>query len=203
MESLAYWQQVQQSHPILLTYAQTMDGVMGYNGPLALSNTQAMKMTHLIRHCYDGIVVGINTVLLDDPILTCRADLPNPSSPRPIVMDRQLRFPLSSRLASRSPILVHSSSSKDTMHLTSKGIDCIYCPDLTQLMTLLTPFGIQSIMIEGGPTVLQSFSAISNSYVITVKKTILGEGTRVQHTVDLKNSQMVDLNDNLIIMQLQ
>ena len=83
---------------VTLSYAQSWDGSITTipGESLALSSETGMQMTHQLRSLHDGILVGIGTVLADDPRLTVREWTGN--DPQPIVLDSQLRIPSSSRL---------------------------------------------------------------------------------------------------------
>ena len=88
---------------VTLCFAQSVDGSIapprGYSGDrLLLSGPESMRMTHRLRAWHDGILVGIGTVILDDPSLTVR--LCPGASPQPIIVDKDLRTPLTSRLMS-------------------------------------------------------------------------------------------------------
>ncbi|KAJ1674886.1 2,5-diamino-6-(ribosylamino)-4(3H)-pyrimidinone 5'-phosphate reductase [Spiromyces aspiralis] len=57
---------------VTVSFAQSLDGKLGMDGfQLALSSDESMAMTHQLRCVHDGILVGINTVINDDPRLTC------------------------------------------------------------------------------------------------------------------------------------
>ncbi|KAF9294228.1 2,5-diamino-6-(ribosylamino)-4(3H)-pyrimidinone 5'-phosphate reductase [Linnemannia elongata] len=92
---------------VTLTYAQSLDGkIAGRHGQqLILSGAQSMTATHILRLKHDAILVGIGTVLNDDPRLTVRLtseDLPKGSGPirhpQPIILDSKLRFPTTAKL---------------------------------------------------------------------------------------------------------
>ena len=83
---------------ITLAYAQSLDGSIAARPGemLRLSNSLSQAMTHHLRARHDAILVGINTVLSDDPRLTVR--LAEGKDPRPVVIDGCLRTPLCARL---------------------------------------------------------------------------------------------------------
>ncbi|KAH9472377.1 hypothetical protein Pst134EA_002995 [Puccinia striiformis f. sp. tritici] len=88
---------------VTLTYAQSLDGkIAGIDGQqLRLSGNQSMKMTHLLRARHDGILVGIGTLLSDDPQLNARnisISVPIANQPQPIVIDTSLRTPIDCKL---------------------------------------------------------------------------------------------------------
>ena len=82
---------------VTLTYAQSLDGsITARSGaPLSLSGAESLHYTHQLRAAHDAILVGIGTVLSDDPRLDVR--LVTGPSPRPIVLDSELRCPVTAR----------------------------------------------------------------------------------------------------------
>lgn len=126
---------------------------------------------HLERYYHDAILVGIGTVLKDDPLLTCR--LPGVSKrafPR-IVLDRQLLLPLNSRLcksAGQAPLWVLTESeqikTEKTQKLREKGAEVIdlLCDengriDMKDMTSYLACRGIIHLLVEGGAQIYQSF----------------------------------------------
>ena len=83
---------------VTLSYAQSLDGsIAAKRGEaLGLSGPESLRLTHRLRSMHDAILVGIGTVLSDNPRLTVR--LVNGQNPRPIVVDSQLRIPLNCKL---------------------------------------------------------------------------------------------------------
>lgn len=91
---------------IILSWAQSLDGCLSHKEGMStpISSSESLVMTHTIRSLCQGILVGINTVISDDPLLTCRLE-GNTHSPVPIILDSRLRIPLTSRILNRSPII--------------------------------------------------------------------------------------------------
>ncbi|RKP39511.1 dihydrofolate reductase-like domain-containing protein, partial [Dimargaris cristalligena] len=87
---------------VTLTYAQSLDGkIAGPRGQqLILSGPQSMAMTHQLRTTHDAILVGVQTVLNDNPRLTARMCAPNTplENPQPVILDSTLKTPLSCAL---------------------------------------------------------------------------------------------------------
>ena len=83
---------------VTLSYAQSVDGSIATHPsrPFALSSEKSFEMTHLLRSRHDALLVGINTVLVDDPRLTVRRCAGD--NPQPVVLDSRLRFPGDARL---------------------------------------------------------------------------------------------------------
>ena len=88
---------------VTLSYAQSLDGcIVAQPGqPLALSGAQSLILTHKLRAAHDAILVGIGTVLADNPRLDVRL-APGPD-PQPVVVDSRLRFPLNANLLQQPP----------------------------------------------------------------------------------------------------
>src|SRR4029079_19395558 len=88
---------------VTLAYAQSVAGSIALEPgrPFALSGPESMRLTHALRAAHDGILIGIGTLLSDDPRLTVR--LVQGKSPQPVVVDSQLRTPLQARLFNGVP----------------------------------------------------------------------------------------------------
>ena len=93
---------------VTLSYAQSLDGSIARERgkPLALSGPESMRLTHQLRAAHDAILVGIGTVLADDPQLTVR--LVEGKSPIPVILDSRLAISPTARLFQnpKKPILV-------------------------------------------------------------------------------------------------
>ncbi len=98
---------------VTLKWAQSADlKVAGHNGaPLPISNALSRRHTHQLRARCDAILVGINTILIDDPLLTAR-DVEQLRPLRRIILDSDLRLPSTSKIchtARESPVIVYCS----------------------------------------------------------------------------------------------
>ncbi|KAJ1957451.1 2,5-diamino-6-(ribosylamino)-4(3H)-pyrimidinone 5'-phosphate reductase, partial [Dipsacomyces acuminosporus] len=88
---------------VTLTFAQSLDGKIARPGEqLLLSGARSMEMTHCLRTMHDGIMVGIGTVLCDNPRLSARLvpkdEQEAVANPQPIVLDTHLRIPTQASL---------------------------------------------------------------------------------------------------------
>jgi riboflavin-specific deaminase-like protein len=153
---------------VTLTYAQSLDGSLAAadGRPLLLSRAESMTVTHRLRAGHDAILVGIGTVLTDDPRLTVR--LAPGEQPQPVVVDTHLRTPPTARILRhpKPPWIAAAAPlpSFDRDRLTSAGADILGLPaspegrvDLDALLHALFSRGIHSLMVEGGLRILQSF----------------------------------------------
>src|SRR6202030_2186034 len=100
---------------VILKLAVSADDKIGAAGhkPVAITGEAARTRVHLLRAQSDAILVGIGTVLADDPLLTCRLPGMEARSPVRVVLDRSLRIPGTSRLvhsARETPLWVMTST---------------------------------------------------------------------------------------------
>jgi 3,4-dihydroxy 2-butanone 4-phosphate synthase/GTP cyclohydrolase II len=173
---------------IAVSYAQSIDGSIALRDrrKVRLSGCQSMRLTHQIRAVCDAILVGIETVIADNPQLTVR--LIEGRNPRPIVLDTHLRIPRTSLLIQRSDlslwIVGSNQNSKDQItELSRTGATVLPCAvtsdgriDLYALMKMLTEMKISSLMVEGGARVITSFinSKLVDLFIITISPKLVG-----------------------------
>ena len=173
---------------VTLTYASSLDALIsGKDGqPLLLSGQESMVMTHALRALHDGILVGIGTVLNDNPSLTIRYVGHSPHGggiekhPIPIVLDSNLRIPIDCKVANRNPIIVVSSgalespeSHQKAVLLEGKGATLLPCQQLdngrldvsSAFQRLYRHHNVKSVMIEGGASVIRSMLVDHSSLI--------------------------------------
>ena len=173
---------------ITVSYAQSLDGSIATAGrqQIQLSGPESLRLTHQLRaHC-QSIMVGIGTVLADNPSLTVR--LVEGRNPQPIILDTRLRTPPDANLVQRSDLstwIVIGNHDPDGSSETfrQKGITLIGCRrdddgmiDLVTLMALLGRRQVDSIMVEGGARVITSLVKLklADLFVITVSPKLVG-----------------------------
>ena len=168
---------------VTLAYAQSLDGsITTRRGEaLTLSGTEATQVTHQLRSLHDGVLVGIETVLADDPQLTVR-EWKGPN-PQPIVLDSLLRMPETARLCHHPDKLcwiltVRAEQGKlnnQAEILTIENTEQARVP-LNTALQVLRDKGITSLMVEGGATVITAFlkAQLVDSIVITIAPRIVG-----------------------------
>ncbi len=165
---------VTQDRPhVLLKLAISADGKVGLAGrkPVALSGEAARARVFQLRGAYDAILVGIGTVLSDNPQLTCRLPGMLERSPVRVVLDAQLRTPLATSViatARATPTWIIGARNASPMAeeiLQQKGCKVFRVDDengrldLAGVLKTLAGEGITRLMVEGGPTVAASFVA--------------------------------------------
>ncbi len=172
---------------VTLSYAQSLDGsIAARRGEaLGLSGPQSLKLTHRLRSKHDAILVGIGTVLSDDPRLTVR--LVNGANPRPVVVDSRLRIPLDCKLFQNSatPWVAateeHPAARREALEATGAHVLTIRSDnngqvDLLLMLKRLGQMGIVSLMVEGGASIITSFllCGLVNYLVLTVTPALVG-----------------------------
>lgn len=171
-----------------ISYAQSIDGSIATKsgGAIAISGADALRMTHRLRASHDAILVGIDTVLADNPLLTVR--LVDGEHPQPVVLDSNLRFPAHARLLDnpKRPWVVSGEEHTHDVRkaaLEQKGARVLHVPrnetghiDLPQLLRRLGTLGVRSVMIEGGARVITSFleRRLGNQLIVTISPRLVG-----------------------------
>jgi GTP cyclohydrolase II len=204
---------------VTLSYAQSLDGSIADRPghPLALSGSESMTMTHGLRASHEAILVGIGTVLADNPRLSVR--LVDGADPQPVVVDSRLRFPPYASLlkSSRSPWIATSAEAdaERQQALEAAGARVLRVPgsngwvDLPNLLGHLGAMGISSLMVEGGAQIITSFlaSRLVDQVVLTIAPLLVG-GLRVvdrpgyapgRRLPRLKNLTYQQLGDDLVL----
>lgn len=146
---------------VTLKTASTLDGkVASKTGDSKwISNEAARVVVHTLRHQHQGIMVGIGTVLADDPSLTTRLSVPG-LHPTRIVIDSKLRIPLTAKLLQDqvAPTVILTTEHADTekaQAIEQLGAKVYRCGageqvDLQMAMSQLGALEIGSVLLEGG-----------------------------------------------------
>ncbi len=184
---------------VTLTYAQSLDGSIAAQPgtPLALSGSASAAFTHQLRADHDAILVGIETILSDDPQLNVR--LVDGPDPRPIILDSTLRCPMNARCLDplRHPIIATTdrASIDREREFEANGVRVVRLPqcksrvDLAALLTQLDVEGIRSLMVEGGARVITSFlqARLVDRLVITIAPMLVGGVRAVNQLLSASN----------------
>ncbi len=208
---------------VTLSYAQSLDGSLttrqGTSHPI--SAPASLTMTHSLRAAHSAILVGIGTVLADDPALTVR--LAPGESPQPVILDSHLRTPPDARLLrgqrpawiATTPVGAQSSRRR---RLERAGARIFTLPaddadrvDPAALLACLGAENVRSLMVEGGARILTSFlqRGLADYAVITIAPVFLGGYGVVQPaqgqdafraaTPRLQNVQQVQLAGDTVL----
>jgi diaminohydroxyphosphoribosylaminopyrimidine deaminase/5-amino-6-(5-phosphoribosylamino)uracil reductase len=170
---------------VTLAYAQSWDGsITTRRGEvLPLSGAQSTRLTHQLRSLHDGILVGIGTVLTDDPQLTVR-EWTGPN-PQPIVVDSLLRMPQTAKLfhhpdkqcwiLSVRPCNGQFGNQAEVLTLNCRAEDRQQVP-LIDALELLREKGIATLMVEGGAKIITAFlkAGLADAIVMTIAPRLIG-----------------------------
>jgi diaminohydroxyphosphoribosylaminopyrimidine deaminase/5-amino-6-(5-phosphoribosylamino)uracil reductase len=160
----------------LLKTAMTLDGKIATvtNASRWISGEKSRKLVHELRQRFSGILVGVDTVIYDDPILNTRWRSKNNRDPLKIVADTRARIPLESKVLTNNPQLTIIATSdlaeKTALRKIERiGAQTLICPlkndkiDPVFLFQALGTMGIDSILVEGGSTL--AFSLLTDNLI--------------------------------------
>jgi 2,5-diamino-6-(ribosylamino)-4(3H)-pyrimidinone 5'-phosphate reductase len=175
---------------VLINAAMTIDGKIATNlGDSTISSKQDLRRLHRLRSSVDAIVIGISTVIVDNPRLTARLVKRCGTTPVRIIVDSTGRIPLDSKiLKSASKIntivaVTSRASDKRIDKIMSAGAMVIVAGtrtvDLKELFYILKKMGFNKILVEGGGELNWSILqlGIVNELMVTVAPRIIGGRT--------------------------
>ena len=167
---------------VILNAAMTLDGkIATATGSSNISGEEDLKRVHEIRKDCDAIMVGIGTVLADDPRLTVHKIDANPDdNPVRVVVDSKCRTPIDSRITNKDAktIIACANEYKEDFKASDRyetfkkrGIKFFFSGDkrvdLVSLMSYLHEEGIEKLMLEGGATL--NFSMIKAGLIDEIR----------------------------------
>jgi diaminohydroxyphosphoribosylaminopyrimidine deaminase/5-amino-6-(5-phosphoribosylamino)uracil reductase len=168
--NLGFFRRVAVGRPMVaLKIAQSADGYVAdaKGNSRWITSEAARNHGHLLRARHDAILVGIGTVLADDPELTCRLPGLEHRSPLRIVLDSHLRTPVTSKLvrtARDQPVIIFTAAPDGGDVLAKQGVSIERVqagndgrPDIAAVLDALGKSGLTRVLVEGGPAVHASF----------------------------------------------
>ncbi len=205
---------------VILNAAMTLDGkISSKNGDSKISCEEDLDRTHRLRAEVDGVMVGIGTVIQDNPSLTVRRI--SGKNPVRIVIDSKGRVASNANVlddAAPTILAVSESAEKDTVaRLLSLGAEVIVAGrnrvDLKKLVEELVDHGLNKILLEGGSTL--NWSMLSQGLVdeirVAISPKIIGgtdartlvEGTgtgKISKGIDLEFEKSEKVGKNLLLI---
>ena len=203
--------------------AQTLDGKIATSVGCSkwITSAKTRKITHGMRNDFDAIMVGINTVVSDNPGLNASI---KSKKLKKIILDSKLKISLTAKLFKNTKpedifiATTKSASKRKIKQLECKGINVVVCPDIEGkvkikwLLKELARAEIASVLIEGGAKVVGSAlkeKVIDKMHIFIAKK-IIGDQkglssidgldvSRVNRAVQLKNVKVKDLGEDLFV----
>ena len=209
---------------VILNSAMTLDGKMATKtGSSEISGKEDLLRVHELRKEVDAIMVGINTVMTDDPKLTVHKIRANKKdNPIRVVVDSRARTPLFSRILNSDAstiIAVTDAASPERVEKLNEVAEVMVCGknrvDLDLLMEKLASLGVKTLMLEGGSTL--NYSMLIGGLVSEMRVCIapmiaggkdaktLADGDGVDYMKDavkLKLKKSYKLGEDLIVEYL-
>lgn len=213
---------------VIMKTAMTLDGKIATRTGDSrwVSNEQSRARVHQLRNELMGIMVGVDTVIADDPILTTRLDNGrNGRNPIRIVVDSKGRIPLDSKIlnthaeAKTIVALTSAANQEKIRQIEALGNEVIVVAekkgrvDLNKLMLSLGEKGIDGILLEGGATL--NYAALESEIVDEVhayiapkiiggqaaKTPVGGDGIeKMKDAVNLQNIRFENIADDILII---
>ena len=193
---------------VTVSYAQSLDGriATATGDSRWISGPASLRLAHRLRRDHQALLVGIGTVLRDDPQLTCRLPGRPACDPARVVLDSALRLPLDSRLArsaDRLPTVVFACGAPEAgsggvagsppgreerrAALEALGVRVVDSPPdregrvpLRWALEQLAGLGYASLFVEGGAQVITSFlrQGLVHRLLVVVAPLLIGQGVQ-------------------------
>ncbi|MFH1061725.1 MAG: bifunctional diaminohydroxyphosphoribosylaminopyrimidine deaminase/5-amino-6-(5-phosphoribosylamino)uracil reductase RibD [Candidatus Omnitrophota bacterium] len=213
---------------IAVKAAQSIDGKIGTKTFQSkwITGKKARDYSQSLRKKYDAIMVGVNTILKDNPYLSCRfGDVLLEDSPVKIIVDATLKTPANANIfsgLSPAPVIMATTaraSKKKIEEFTDLDVDVIICPadknkavDIKYLISELAKNEISSILVEGGGKLNGSFfdaKLVDRAFFFIAPKIIGGEHAvstvagsgcaKLEHAISLEDVKYLQLGEDLLI----
>ena len=176
---------------VTIKFAQTLDGRIASSTGHSqwISSAASLKFAHTLRTIHDGILVGVGTVLKDDPDLTVR--LVRGRNPVRIVVDSHLRIPLTARVLKNQEVaktiiaITSQANLEKRARLEEMGIEMLSIAqdnngrvNLRELLAELGKRNVSSVLVEGGAEIITSAlkEKLADRMVIVIAPKIMGKG---------------------------
>lgn len=200
---------------VLVKLATTIDGRVSVKGRRYLSGKRALKEVHRLRDRYDAVLVGIGTVLADDPALTVREV--KGRDPLRVVVDSDARTPLASKVVrakdpQRTLIFVaRDADMRRVSRLRDSGVLVATVPrsaaglDLAAVLRWLAEKGVNSVLSEAGPKIASGLIAggLADRLMLIQAPIAGGDGQSaldgIGKVVDLRSLVVRRLGDDVML----
>lgn len=179
---------------VVAKFAMSLDGKIATRSGNSkwISNEESRKYVHTLRHCADAIMIGVNTVVADDPRLTARGcngkGGETKKQPLRLIVDSSGRTPENAQLFKQPGktllAVVEPMDNEKKTRFTRAGVDIIELPgekgrvDLGQLLKALGEKGIVTVLVEGGSTLFGTLfdSKLVDRVLAFISPIIIGGG---------------------------
>jgi len=190
-----------------------------------ITNERSRNFVHRLRDKVDGIMVGVGTIIADDPSLTSRLKNEKGRDPVRIIVDTHLRMPHNAKVfsldsCSGTIIVAGDKTPKSKFRAFERdNVHVMTCPtrrgriDLTRLMDVLGKMSIVTLMVEGGSGIMGSMireGLIDKFYIFTAPRILGGDDgvpmargngpERMDESVILKDMQIKRFDDDILVI---
>jgi diaminohydroxyphosphoribosylaminopyrimidine deaminase/5-amino-6-(5-phosphoribosylamino)uracil reductase len=200
---------------VLVKLATTLDGRVAVKGRRYLSGKAALKEVHRLRDRYDAVLVGIGTVLADDPALTVREV--KGRDPLRVIVDTDARTPPQAKVVrakdpQRTVIFVaRDADTRRTNRLREAGVSITTLPrtehgiDLALVLRWLADHGVNTVLSESGPKIAGALvaSGLADRLMVITSPIAGGDGPTaldgIAKTVDLRALRVRRLGVDVVL----
>lgn len=205
---------------VLLNSAMTVDGkIATKDSSLQISGKNDLIRVHELRKKYDAIMVGINTVIIDNPKLTVhKIESSKEDNPIRIIIDSKARTPLDSLVLNddaQTIIVVSKKAPEENITQLEKKCQILICGEdqvnLKEALIKLYDIGIKSILLEGGSTLnfsmlklklIDEISICIGSKILgglSSKTFVDGEGFEKDECVELELKNIKKIDNDVVL----
>ena len=178
---------------VILKTAMTLDGKIATKTGESkwITGEVAREKVHELRNNADAIIVGINTVIADNPSLTTRLRTGKSKNPIRVILDSKAKIPLNSKVltdgeAKTIVVVAENADEKNVIAIESTGAEVVVCGkdrvDIKELLKILGSREITSLLVEGGGEVNYSFieqKLFDRVYAFIAPKILGGRNSRL------------------------
>jgi len=197
---------------VIMKIAMTMDEKITSPGEKYITCKESLRFVHKVRNSVDAIMVGLNTVKVDDPHLTCRLKGNNCRDPLRIILDSRLEIPLNAKVLKDDNVVIATTSNYDKnkeKELISKDIGVIRVNkgkkvNISKLLKILGDRNITSVLIEGGQKLNTELLSkkIPDKVIFFISPRSVGEGLDFmvdKKIIHLKNEKTKNVGHDIMV----
>jgi 2,5-diamino-6-(ribosylamino)-4(3H)-pyrimidinone 5'-phosphate reductase len=196
---------------VIVNCAMSADGKIALPSgkQLRISSDEDMKRVYELRHQCDAVLVGIGTILMDDPKLTVKEKyVPNPRQPLRVILDAHGRTPSTALVANDTAETIIFTTPQNTNNIQVQRGKILACPetspgmlDLQHILSYLSEQGVKTILVEGGSSIIWSFFSeqLVDEFFVYIGSLIIGG----DQTPTVAGGQGIPSEKDIIPLQLK
>ena len=199
---------------VIVNCAMSVDGKIARpdRRQIRISSDEDIKRMYQLRNDVDAVLVGIGTVLTDDPKLTVKEKyVQNPKQPLRVILDKECRTPHNAFVVNNKAQTLIFSSKKNFVKNYNQNVEVVQVMlddegflDLKQVLSILYDKGVGKLLIEGGGTVIWNFlkNRLVDELYIYIGSIIIGgaksptvaDGSGIENENEVVNLKLISLN---------